>query len=208
MDQGTDHVRNSCVDGVDRRSALLVSSQLLGAVALMMSTAGTGLLAGCRNASSSVISAKDEKLLRVLADTVLPRTGTPGAGTEANIAFMLRAIDAGLFSLPRNILNDLSRRLDKAAQREFLSVPQAEQVKLIHAMDAQVLTHPEASKHPWFGVKALVLMAFYTSEAGMTQELSYDVVPGDFVPDITIDTHWRASSNDWAAVSVKKALHT
>lgn len=190
----------------DRRSMLRLSGQLTATLAMLLTASASGLMAGC--APTSAGSASDESFLAALADTMLPATQSAGAGTPGNVAFMLRAMYAGLMGIPGDILARLRAEIDTHTSAAFADLTEDARLTRLKTLDAQVFASAKPAQHPWFTVKALILMAHYTSEAGMTQDLHYDVMPGDYLPDVPVDAGWRAPSNDWAAVSVKKALHS
>ncbi len=52
----------------------------------------------------------------------------------------------------------------------------------------------------WRTLKALLLIGYYTSEVGASQELRYDLVPARFDPDVPLQPRDRAWSSDWTGV--------
>lgn len=194
-----------CNTEIDRRGLLRMSGGLAGALAMLASLPACAMLSGCTDHRPD--AANQGPLLTWLADTVLPPTQTPGGGSAANVAFIERALHAGLMGVSSDLAARLSAELDKEAGQAFLTLPEVRRFGLLAQMDRRVFGATDAAHHPWFAIKALILMSYYTSEAGMTQDLRYALVPGDYQPDVHVDARWRSSSSDWAAVSVKKALH-
>jgi hypothetical protein len=192
-------------DEIDRRGMLRVSGGLAGALAMLLSIPAGALLSGC--AQHHPDAAGQQSLLTWLADAVLPATQTSGAGTPANVAFIVKALQAGLMGVSGDLATRLSSALDDQAGQSFLTLPEAQRLRILEQMDRQVFGATDAVRHPWFAIKALILMSYYTSETGMTQDLRYALVPGDYQGDVPVDPHWRSCSSDWAAVTVKKALH-
>lgn len=192
-------------DGIDRRGLLRMTAGLAGAVSMMLCVTAGGMLTGC--GPQTVKADEQEALLKALADTVLPATATPSAGSRGNVAFMMRALEAGLLGVEGDALARLAPLLDDRAGRPFPDLSSQQRGRVLAEVDREVFAGPVPARHPWFPVKALILMAYYTSEAGMTQDLRYALVPGDYQGDVPVDAHWRAASSDWSAVTVKKALH-
>jgi hypothetical protein len=190
---------------LDRRGLLRMSRGLAGTLAMLLSMPAGALLSGC--AAHDPGAADQPPLLGWLADAVLPPTQTPGAGTPANVAFVLRAVQAGLMGVAGDLVTRLAAELDASAGQAFLTLPDTRRLAIVEQMDRQVFGESDAVRHPWFAIKALILMSYYTSEAGMTQELRYALVPGDYQGDVHVDARWRATSSDWSAVAIKKALH-
>ena len=60
-------------------------------------------------------------------------------------------------------------------------------------------TLPEALRQ-WPRLKGLILIGYYTSEIGASQELRYILVPGHFDPDVPLEPGDRAWSSDWTGV--------
>ncbi len=93
----------------------------------------------------------------------------------------------------------LEAALDKRAGGDFLKQGAAERSQTLAALDAEA--YAEGVKdHPWRTVKALILMGYYTSEVGGSQELRFELVPGRYDPDLPVTPETRAFSSDWTAV--------
>ena len=93
----------------------------------------------------------------------------------------------------------LETELDRLAGGEFSKLPAAEQVRLLTALDKQAYA-PDRKQHPWRVIKSLVLTGYYTSEVGGSKELRFELVPGNYDPDVIITPETRAYSSDWTAV--------
>lgn len=158
-------------------------------------------------------------LLNAVAQCVIPRTDTPGAGDVHTGAFVVLALAHGLHGARQPLAADTNAALrahvrpdgsldhvawleaDLAARAGglFLAATPARRVAALTALDAQAYA-PGADRHPWRTVKALILTGYYTSEAGAAQELHYEAVPGRYDPDLPVTPQTRAISNDWTAV--------
>ncbi|CAN5153306.1 hypothetical protein BH10PSE12_BH10PSE12_17630 [soil metagenome] len=190
---------------LDRRGALALGARMAGLLTTM-SAASTFLgLGGCAQAANTVN--KDHRpLVLVLSAILLPASATPGAGNSANADFVARAVNAGLMGVPADALDKLAAELDKRAGGEFLKRPPAEQTRIIEELDKATFMAGAPRPAPWFPTKALILMSYYTSEAGMSQELRYELAPGRYDPDLIIDKSWRPLSNDWIGVAIRKGI--
>lgn len=163
-------------------------------------------------------SERQRQLMGRVAQLVIPRTDTPGAGDVGTGDFVLLALAHGLSgsadpvssgSLPglvRHLRRDgslrhadwLAAELDHRAGGDFLGVP-ARQATLLGALDAEAYAQGQ-DNHPWRTLKTLILTGYYTSEAGGSQELRYELVPGRWDPDLPATPQTRAFSSDWTAV--------
>ncbi|HWI87556.1 MAG TPA: gluconate 2-dehydrogenase subunit 3 family protein [Sphingomonas sp.] len=151
------------------------------------------------------------RLVPVLSDIVLPKTGTPGAsGGDPN--FVERALGSGLFGGDGTTLGLLEAWLDvHAKQSSFMAAARQRQLQVIEALDADTFSRaappppvatsshaPEASRDHvaapaepeinrlWRIVKQAIVTGYYTSEVGGAVELHYDLVPGRFDPDVAL----------------------
>ena len=79
------------------------------------------------------------------------------------------------------------------------SAPAERRAAALAAIDSEAFASRD-SVSPWKPLKALILTGYYTSEAGASQELRYELVPGRYDPDIPLAPTDRAWSSDWTAV--------
>lgn len=139
-------------------------------------------------------SANDPLLDRV-CDLVIPATDTPGALAVGVARFMSAAMSrsiAGTVPEDRHRLEELLRKA--AGGESFLNLSQAKQLEVLIRVDQGAYVDRNSL---WARMKGLVLIGYYTSEVGCTQELQYQLVPGRFDPDIPLKPGDRASANDW-----------
>lgn len=165
-------------------------------------------------------SDRQRRLIAEVSDLVIPRTDTPGAmdvgvgdfvvlalahglsGTRAPMASEM--VTAGLAPFRRRDgslrhLAWLEYALDRAAGGDFLRHDRTERTRLLTALDDAAFAQG-APPSPWTAIKGLILTGYYTSEAGGSQELRYELVPGKWEWDIPITPEMRAFSSDWTAV--------
>lgn len=134
-------------------------------------------------AVDSLFSDGDVALLDEIAETILPRTDTPGAKDAGVGRFMARFV-TDCYSLEdqatfRSGLADLDARADG---RFMAMTPQA-RTALLRTLDAEARGRP----HYFTMIKQLVLFGFFTSEAGATQVLRYVAVPGYYDGDMAYE---------------------
>ncbi len=156
-------------------------------------------------------------LMKDVAQLVIPRTGTPGAGDVGAGDFAVLALAHGLggarkpvtsSTVPASFIRSdgsvdhvawVQAQLDSRAGGAFLKIAPARRAELLAALDAEAFASG-AGDHPWKAIKAAILTGYYTSEIGASQELQYEHVPGRFDPDIPLTAGYRAWSSDWTAV--------
>lgn len=166
-------------------------------------------------------SERQRALLREVAQLVIPRTGTPGAGELGVGDFVALALAHGLEDSRRPVARPEGRRplplrgdgsvrhvdwleaeLDRRSSGDFLSQPAATRTAVLAALDAEAYPKgpPPKNPSPWRTIKALVLTGYYTTEVGGAQELRFELVPGRYDPDLPVTPDTRAWSSDWTAV--------
>ncbi|WP_395337291.1 gluconate 2-dehydrogenase subunit 3 family protein [Novosphingobium sp. BL-8H] len=165
-------------------------------------------------------SDRQGRLIAEVSDLVIPRTETPGAMDVDVGDFVVLALAHGLSGTRATMASDmvtaaiapfrrrdgslrylpwLEHTLDRAAGGDFLRHDRAERTRLLAALDAEAFAQG-APPSPWTTLKGLILTGYYTSEAGGSQELRYELVPGKWEWDIPIHPGDRAFSSDWTAV--------
>lgn len=166
-------------------------------------------------------SERQRALLREVAQLVIPRTGTPGAGELGVGDFVALALAHGLEDSRRPVarreggrplplrgdgtvrhVDWLEAELDRHSSGDFLSQPAATRTAVLAALDAEAYPEgpPPKNPSPWRTIKALVLTGYYTTEVGGAQELRFELVPGRYDPDLPVTPETRAWSSDWTAV--------
>lgn len=140
-------------------------------------------------------------LLKTVAQIVIPRSDTPGAGDVGVGAFLSLAFAHGMEGAQGYDLW-LDKELNRRAGRDFLAQTPAQRVKIVTQLDADAFPPgpPPATPSPWVAIKALILTGYYTSEAGASKELQYNLIPGRWDADIPLKPGARAYSSDWTAV--------
>ncbi len=153
--------------------------------------------------------------LRSVCQIVIPRTDTPGAGDVGAAEFVFLALAHGLEGTHRPVSAPqwaahtrsdgtfdhagwLAAELDRRCGGDFTRAAPAAQLAAVEAMDREGYAAP--AWHPWKPLKTLILTGYYTSEAGGSQELRYELIPGRWDPDLPATGETRALSSDWTAV--------
>ncbi len=172
---------------VDRRHFLLAVTALAGGsllpgslAAFSKSESDTG------NTLSPTLIGDQMKIVSVIADIIIPETDTPGATSAGVPAYIDRALSAWLLpSETTNLLDGLNQF--SAQNPSFLTSTAAEQKAIIRSLDSRLSDLPKELLF-YRQLKELVLIGYYTSEPGAEIELSFDPVPGGYVPFTTDET--------------------
>lgn len=139
-------------------------------------------------------AAVSDPLFDALCDLVIPDSETPGARRAGVSQFLVLALAHGIAGCTAEDRHRLEALLNVAAHGDFASLSRDKQHEVLETVDAAAYVSPDSV---WPRIKGLILMGYYTSEIGATQELRYQLVPGRFDPDVAQGPSDRAFSNDW-----------
>ena len=137
-----------------------------------------------------VFTKKQRKLLAELAETICPRTATPGA-TDAKVGPFIELIlqdcreqkDRDAFIAG---LNAVEAECKTTYKMGFVKLPAEKRTELLTKMEADASTESKARKMSkatdqppifWNSLKSMTIWGFFTSEAGQTQALNYVMTP-------------------------------
>jgi len=134
-------------------------------------------------------------VLDAVAETIMPRTDTPGA-RDALVPARFDALMQNWASAKTR--TDFQRVLDEieAAARPrgpggIAALPAAQQLEVVAAYDKAKMADPAYKKF-----KGVILALYYISEPGATQELRYEHVPGAWEPSIPVTADTRGYAVD------------
>ncbi|MCW5911587.1 MAG: gluconate 2-dehydrogenase subunit 3 family protein [Cyclobacteriaceae bacterium] len=176
---------------MDRREALRKTALLMGAA--VSATALAGIMQGCKATpeltyTPSFFNEDQARLISELAQTIIPKTDTPGAketGVPGFIDQMLKECYkkedqdkflAGLAdfdAVAKAAHGDSFIYLDPEKQLAFVKVQNEAAVNAVKA-------NPSQPRPFILSAKELTLLGFFTSEPGATQVLQYEAVPGAY----------------------------
>ncbi|KJF72566.1 gluconate 2-dehydrogenase subunit 3 family protein [Agrobacterium arsenijevicii] len=160
------------------------------AVATGLPLIGTDVVTAAENAAKPagnghVFSPEDIRFLDEVAETIIPRTSTPGAKDAAVGAFMaVYAADCYTDEQRKLFLSaipDIEKRSQAEHKKSFLDLTAEQRQTLLSALDKQAKAEQTPTKpHAFTLVKQLTLLGFFTSKIGATEVLVYDEIPGGF----------------------------
>jgi len=128
-------------------------------------------------AQSGTSEAAAGALLAEVADVIIPTTDTPGAKAAGVEKFILRVVrdcfkaeDRQKFFAALETLDEDSR---KKFSKPFVALSEAEKVEMVKLTASQ-------RKSFFSSLRQMVVTAYFNSEIGATQALSYLPIPGKF----------------------------
>lgn len=123
------------------------------------------------------------KILKSIADTILPETDTPSGAALDCHGFVDHQLKHCHSQLQRKQSITIVEKINKFSRDHY----QQSFVLMSPMEKAQVLTNIEAlkgfstqDKQHFKLLKALIIFGFFTTEVGATQALNYQAVPGGF----------------------------
>lgn len=168
---------------MDRRDLL----KLIGLGTGAAFVGSTGILTGCERpeGTPSLFTASDIVLLDEIAETILPRTDTPGAKDAGVGAFIARMVDNVYFPSEQNAVR---RGLDELRDTYgFLRLSAEDRTALLTRLDTEARLFVRVAGQPPHYLtllKQLTLLGYFTSEVGSKEALRYVAIPGRYDGDV------------------------
>lgn len=176
---------------MDRREALRKTALLMGAA--VSATALAGIMQGCKATpeltyTPSFFTEEQARIISELAQTIIPKTDTPGAkeaGVPGFIDQMLKECykkeDQDKFITG---LTEFEAAAKAAHGDSFIYLDPEKQLAFVKAQNEAavnaVKADPSQPRPFILSAKELTLLGFFTSEPGATQVLQYEAVPGSY----------------------------
>lgn len=179
---------------MDRRELLKMIVAATGAamVGLPALVNGQAPAAG----SKTAFSAADVATLDEIAETILPRTATPGAKDAGAGAFMATFVTDCYTAEQQSAFRAGLADIDKRAGGPFVSLTAQDRTELLRTLDAEARKRivevddtgtaeaADAVPHYFTMLKQLTIFGFFTSKVGATEVLKYVAVPGRYEGDV------------------------
>ena len=128
----------------------------------------------------------------------------PGSRVTRPGDFLASVMPTGWRGLSIGQVKAVQHALHQRAQGDFLSLSFSRQYALLSQLDEAVLgeakQEADAVVAGWSTLKRALLTAYYTSEKGGGHDLSFNLVPGRWEPDIPLSAAPHPLSNDWLAI--------
>jgi hypothetical protein len=153
--------------------------------------------------------------VKAMCELILPKTDTPGAtdvGASDFIDLMLTEwYDDAVRSMFLSGLADVDARTQTLFGKDFVESSPIQQAEILTALGEKMLEELEPSrerpqttrrasitgldKNFYVMLRRLTLTSYYTSEAGATAELHYEIVPDQYDGCATVNTGKQAAES-------------
>ena len=187
------------ISSTDRRAFLQKLGKVMGGATVALLASGSSLnvaLAYQPKANSAaqagqVFSLQQMKILQAVAQTILPRTETPGAADLDCHGFVDHQLANCFAKQDRQVYLSAVNIFDQS----FIELaPNLQQQKLIDLEAGKGFT--EQQQLQFKALKSLIVFGYFTSEIGASKVLRYDPVPGGFkvIP-------YKSGDKDWGSLA-------
>lgn len=134
--------------------------------------------------------------VKMMAEMIIPRTDTPGAADVGAVDFIDLLLTEWYDGSARDRflsgLGDVDRRAQSLFGRNMIDCSAVQQADILRALGEEmaeqstreqtleVPIEPEPTENFYPMLRRMTLTAYYTSEAGATEELHFEIVPGRY----------------------------
>lgn len=144
----------------------------------------------------NLLTADQLLVLRELGEVIIPATDTPGA-IATGVHDFINGYAAHCLSKEEQhqLTSTLNKIADAAKTHQKMSFDQlslAQKVELLTKIEQAKSPFTEQDRTDLKQVKALVVFAYYTSEAGASKELAYLAIPGGYKGNFKFSTVGKA----------------
>lgn len=159
-------------------------------------------------AANNAFSEADVAKLDEIAETILPRTKTPGAKDAGVGLFVAQFVTDCYTAENQATFRAGLADIDKRAGGRFLSLTPQARTELLCTLDAEARRRTSApaaagdadskplEPHYFTMIKQLAIFGFFTSQTGATKALRYVAVPGRYDGDMAYEPGTPAWATD------------
>ncbi|MFD1630492.1 gluconate 2-dehydrogenase subunit 3 family protein [Pseudopedobacter beijingensis] len=174
---------------MNRREAISSVAFLLGGTIL---GSQAFVLSGCSSSvkeTNDLFSQSDIALMDEIAETIIPKTNTPGAKDAKTGAFIAVMIKDCYTPEDQRVFIDGLKKIDEEAKKDFsktfIECSPEDRKKLLERIDAEQKEYQDKKEkedpnHYFRMMKELTLLGYFTSEEGGNNNLTYVEVPGRY----------------------------
>lgn len=184
----------------DRRDLIkhlaLISGLVISSASLESLAAALLKPTDMSRAKGKLLNADQLGLLRDLGDLIIPATDTPGAVATGAHDFINYFAPACLSSDQQTQLttglDSIAKQSQSLFNKPFTQLSPADKIDLLTRMEKAESPYTKTDREQIKLIKSLVTFAYYTSQAGATQELAYLAIPGGYKGNFKFSTVGKA----------------
>ena len=178
---------------MERRELLKMVALATGGVVI----GGELFLAGCKSkdaeVAGTVFSADNIAFLDEVAETIFPKTSTPGA-KDARVGQYMSVMVTDCYEAKdqeafRDGMKKINEACDKMHKHGFMKASPEQRKELLVSLDKERTEYQKTKKkedpnHYFQAFKQLTIMGYFTSKEGREGATNYQPVPGKYQGDI------------------------
>ena len=177
---------------MNRRELLKMVAAATGGVVI----GGEFFLAGCKNpevGAGKEFTADDIAFLDEVAETIFPKTSTPGAKDAKVGQFMTVMVNDCYEQKDQDAFHDGMKKIDEACKKAhghgFMKATPEQRKEVLTALDNERKDHQKNKKredpnHYFQYFKQLTITGYFTSKEGREGATNYQPVPGKYLGDV------------------------
>jgi len=177
---------------MQRRDLLKMIAAATGMAMIGLPTAAFGYGQVPLQAPGNIFSAEDVEKLDEIAETILPRTDTPGAKDAAAGLFIAQYVTDCYTPEEQATFRAGLADIDTRAGGRFIALKSEARAALLQTLDSEAKARAaaiaagdgEQKPHYFTMLKQLAIFSFFTSKVGATEVLRYVAVPGYYDGDL------------------------
>jgi len=163
------------MEKINRRNALGIVARWSAASFIPFSW----LLEGCAdNSNPSLLNQEYQSLLADIVEIILPKTAASPGAKEANVHYFVGLIVEDCYELERK--DRIIVGLNELLGNGFLDLSAEKKYEVVAQLDREANAASHKIRHYFKDVKSLTQWGYFSSEAGITEGLRYNPIPGDY----------------------------
>lgn len=185
---------------MERREAIKYTAMFMG-ISLSGATISS-ILSGCAVSDAddwapSFLSPAEADFVNELAETIMPRTKTPGA-KDAKVVRFIDTVRPLRYTMEENekFKTELTALIEQAKienGKEFISLSPEKQLEWVSKIDKSAYEYADGEERPFYiSLKEQIAAAFFSSEIVMKEFFAFDPIPGGYDACIPYDEVGRA----------------
>jgi hypothetical protein len=152
-------------------------------------------MAGLTGDAGPALASEQFAVLEQICETIIPTTDTPGAIVAGVPSFINQMLQEWGSPKSRAEVTSVIEAIEKVAWSrfgaDFLELAPERRLEIVSSFDAERIGRQDPA---YTKFKHLVLVGYYQSEIGATQELRYELVPGAWRSCVPLSEIGRASA--------------
>jgi len=141
---------------------------------------------------TKLLSKQSILVLREICAQVIPNTDTLGAAEVDVHGFIDNQLFACHSEDEQELIIELLAKVDAVSlekhKSNFIDINASSKLEILNALEQGNNNFKQQDRHAFKFLKSLIVFGYYTSEVGVSQELTYLAIPGGYQNSIPVDS--------------------